>query len=257
MNNHRDILGIAFNVLVVLFMLALIVFGLNKIGVYNLPAPIEKLIGTYNEVSDDNQYGNNNVVDSMVYDDYYSGLVTSSEITYENARVLLESIVPADNYSQDISVQYFQNNKKNPYIEKISVNRRKGLYSATVMDLASGIVKTIQEKNNVISVLPEGKEENWYELPKGEFDISDECGFILTVENFINSQSLLEQASFSLSKGNFGSEITIVFDSVIDGYTQKEQYTVSLDFGVVISAECYENDTLVYSMSTNNLCFSK
>ena len=44
MNNHRDLLGIILNVLFAVLVLAIIILGLNRMGLYNLPEQIENFI---------------------------------------------------------------------------------------------------------------------------------------------------------------------------------------------------------------------
>ena len=252
MNNHRDVLGIVFNVIVILLLLTLIIIGLNKIGVYDLPDPVEKVLGTYKESEADGPEKNNEVVNSIIYKNNDEFFITASDITYENARLLLKNISPSDNYIHEITVEYY-NDGKSYYGEKIKVVRNKGLYSANIYNSNSKIIKSIKEKETSFVVSYNDDSKNNAEFPKGTFNISDECSFILNADNFLTGSFSLNEASFSVSNGAYGGEITIVFDNVLDGYIQKEKYVISLDFGVVISAECYENDELIYKMKTKSI----
>ena len=45
----------------------------------------------------------------------------------------------------------------------------------------------------------------------------------------------------------------IEFTSKDGDYSQLQKYTLSLDFGIVTEAYCYENDVLIYELTTNAL----
>ena len=50
MNNHRDILGLIVNIIVVAVILCTIVVGLNRIGIYDLPDGLEKLLSPLKKI---------------------------------------------------------------------------------------------------------------------------------------------------------------------------------------------------------------
>ncbi len=45
----------------------------------------------------------------------------------------------------------------------------------------------------------------------------------------------------------------INFISHIGSYVQLQVYNINLDYGAVVSAKCYENDKLIYSLTTNSI----
>ena len=87
-------------------------------------------------------------------------------------------------------------------------------------------------------------------LPAGGFDISDECGFVITAKDFVDSAENLEEADFSLFGCEYGAAVSVTFNNTVDSLTVVEKYVISLDFGVVLSVESIINEKPVYSMST-------
>lgn len=94
MKNNRDISGFIANILIVVAILALIVVGLNRIGIYDLPDSVEKLLGTSDEQDDpalSESFGTD-IDKSLVYDENQGLVLTGSELTFENARSVLERL---------------------------------------------------------------------------------------------------------------------------------------------------------------------
>lgn len=252
MNNHRDILGLIVNIIVVAVILLTIVFGLNRIGIYDLPDFVEKLLGTYEENNGDVHTGNNDITDSIKYNDNGIVVVSDVDLTYESARELLSLVVPVTDYTHTMIAEYVGSDDK-VFTENVSIVCENGLYEAAVFDKDSNVKKRIKESEDSVVIENVEDKSPKITLPRGNFDISDECGFILSCENFLSSDYELDEASFSVSNGTHGAQIKIVFDTIMGEYIQKETYVISLDLGVVVSAECRENDKLVYSMKTKSL----
>ena len=82
------------------------------------------------------------------------------------------------------------------------------------------------------------------------FSVSDECGFILTHDAFLASDFLLDASTFEKNVNEYGSNLIITFDNEFDEFQQTLKYTISLDYGIVTDAECYEQGVLVYKMNT-------
>ena len=251
MKNHREISGILANVLIVVAILLFIVFGLNKIGVYDLPDVVEKIIGTYNENGiESDKNGGKNIKDAK-----FDGKKKEDSVyvlSYENARELLEKVSAVPEYSHKLTFESYYNSKK--LVKNVSLSRRNKLYSAYVMDENGRVEREIIETaNNVTVISYDDKELVEVNLEKGNFDISDECGFVLTVDSFLNSGFELDKASFLQFENDYGTCVRIEFNNTFANITQSEVYEVSLDFGVVTMAECYEDDVLVFSMKTSEL----
>lgn len=253
MKNHRELLGIAVNVVLVVVLLIFIVVGLNKIGIYDLPDWAEKIIGTYDNPDDDGLNNRADTEKSIEYSADKNAVEHASELTYENARELIEAVLPVSAYKHEMTVEYLSGGEK-VSSEIVSLICSDGLYRASVSDIDGNPKKYVSENadSTVVTVF-EGGESAELVYPKTTFDISDECGFIIKADNFLESDYELDEATFYLENGSYGAELTITFDTVLGEYTQTEVYTLSLDYGVVVFAECFENENLVYSMSTKSL----
>lgn len=255
MKNHREILGIAVNIVLVIVLLLFIVIGLNKIGVYDLPDRIEKLIGTYEEPQDTSAKAQPGLDESVEYDDKKPKVTPASELTYENARSLIEAVVPVNSYKHEMTAEYYDEDNV-ASLQNIYFQSDNGTYLAVVTDGAGNTVKSVSENDENITVTAyvDGNEKVMT-YPKSGFDITDECGFIITADNFLGSDYELDEASFYLENGTYGTELTITFETVMGEYSQTEVYTLSVDYGVVVYAECFENDKLIYTLKTKSLSY--
>lgn len=254
MKNNRDISGFIANILIVVAILALIVVGLNRIGIYDLPDSVEKLLGTSDEQDDpalSESFGTD-IDKSLVYDENQGLVLTGSELTFENARSVLERLSSPDSYSQKLILNFTEGDRSDS--QTVELTKSSGLYKASIFSSSGTLIKTVTEDKKGFTVKAKNaKGEESFTLPRAGFDISDECGFILDAKSFLESGFTLDEALFESSVGKYGSQITITFENAVGDYRQKQVYTISLDYGVVISALCYENDVIFYSMDTTLL----
>ncbi len=254
MKNYRDLFGIVANAVLVLALLFAIMIGLNKIGVYELPNFVERIIGTSEVVDSGQDVGDTNVYSTVNYKVSDSA---SEEISLNsnNIKNLVMNITPAENYRQSIYVvNYSDDAEKN---EKMSIVCKGGYYDIIVMDSDGHLIKNVSEsdtKTSVTVLSTDGVLEN-FEVDKGSFSVWEEVGIILNSNNFISSDYELAETDFMVQYGDFGAEAIFEFVTDFQNYSQREIYTLSLDYGIVISAECYEEDVLVYSMKTSSLEF--
>ena len=252
MKNHRDLFGIISNMLLVLVILLVIVLGLNRIGVYKLPDSIERLIGTYS-ADEGNDYGNDGKLYSSLKKQSEEGNYTfeTQQLTYDNAALLLSKISPLDNYYHVFEYSVYSGEAS--ISNSVSLYRRSGLYEASVFDSSDILIKRIDEHHDTVLITEYDRTEKSIEVPKGGFSVSDELGFIVSYEGFLNSAYELSEADFVLSYCDYGAVLSITFESVFKGYVQKEIYDIALDYGIVTGAKCYEADKMIFSMTTSSL----
>lgn len=249
MKNHRDLFGLLANLLIVAVVLAAIIIGLNKIGVYDLPDWAEKLLGTAEVGSETSAEDNSLAYENVGYDSDSTGLLVGNVPTYANAKQLLSAVKPDNGYMQEIIV--VQNSSSSKLTQRMTVVNDAGLYEINILDEAGNLIKHIKEDGENINVIIFDRgQSSKYSLPKGDIAVWEECGVLLNSDNFLDSDYELENSEFQIVDSDYGTCAVIEFDSSFDGYSQREIYTVSLDYGVVLEAQCYENDTLVYSLET-------
>ena len=248
MKNKHEMIGLVSNIFAVLILLAIIVIGLNYIGLYNLPSPIEKVLGTYKGTDSADGVNDDEVYD-LIDDDIVKSEIIVSELSYENAHLILENVSVKKDYFHDIVVsRHFD---KMVLTENISIERQNGFYQAVVLNSDKIPVKIIKELEDEVSVEIPG--DGVVLVPKGDFEFSDECGFVLDADEFLASNPMLDEASFSQTVSENGTFISVVFDYTEYGTTYKQEYVVSLDYGVVTEVRTYEQENLIYEMKTVSL----
>ena len=253
MKNHRDLLGLLINALIVVLILAAIVFGLNKIGVYDLPDGIEKFFSGFGD-EDNSDIGNEALIyDTLDFDENEDNVPSVADVSYENARSLLENVSVDVNYSQEILVENIS--EANVRTDRFIVSKRDSNFDVSVYNDKDVLVKTISTKDGFVYITnplsPSG--DGVVKLTASDFSISDECGFILTHSEFLESDFALDESTFSVEKGKYGSNLLITFENSFEDYTKTQIYTVCLDYGIVTDAKVFENGVLVYKMSTVSL----
>lgn len=253
MNNHRDLLGIVLNVLFALVVLGIIIIGLNRMGLYELPSVIENMFTGSSEQENSVDVDDGKVYSSVGYDDEKSAEVEKTLVTYENARLMLEKVKSVDDYHHEVYVS--RDDKKTNDDARINIDKKDGLYRASVYTGNGKLTKEISEKDGNITVKEYVNEKlkSEFTYPSGNFTVGELAGVILDHENFLSGEYALSEGEFSVIQGDFGIELEIAFDTVMDNYKQREVYRMNLDYGVVVSARCYENDVLIYDMQTVNL----
>ncbi len=252
MKNHREFLGVIANVFLVAIVLLIIVIGLNKIGVYPLPAWAERLIGTSDKSMVIGSEDDFEIYNALKADGNDKKL-NSVGITFDNADVILKNLGPVQNYSQIIHIESIYGKYK--VNETVSIFVNDSLYTATILNSHGVQTRQLVEGIDSITITDyiDGRAIE-AEYQKGSFSVYEECGFILDVDNFLASNFKLNDATFVLTENEkFGSLMIVSFESCYESLKQVEQYTVSLDYGVVVSAFCYEGDNLIYSMTTSEL----
>lgn len=251
MNNKPELLGLLANIFAVILLLCFIVLGLNRIGIYSLPEPIERLLGTYDN-KDGNGKQDDEIYDSMKFDDSIVEF-KSVEIDSSNAMAVLRELSAAENYNQQVKVKhYFDNDIRS---ESMKILRKNGSFDITISDIYGNKHKHISEHGDLVRIETFDSSKNSFvsEFEKGKFDISDECGFVLTVEQLLESESNLDESAFSLNETDDDIYMSITFDSELYGIKQRMTYSISLGYGIVTDVMCYEGDMLVYSMETETI----
>ena len=250
MKNKKEILGLAVNISLVVFLFCFIVAGLNIIGIYSLPKPIEKLLGTY--VDEETSYADDDIIYSSIDFTETASVFQTVSLDYESAFTVLNNLVPRRSYAQKINVIY--KNDQNERKEIINVMKTGSAVLAEVSDENGIPFKRVEYDNDRVLISEFfGDFTGSNEFSKGEFNIYEDCGFILTAEEFLNSGFELQEADFNRFIKDGAYYISISFDNKRFNSSQFVKFVISLDFGVVTEAYCYENDSLVYEMTTESI----
>jgi hypothetical protein len=240
-------------ILVILILIAGVIYGLERIGIFSFS---ELLPWVDSEISD----GHN---DHFKYDnDIYSALAEQkssdkvsvvSDLSREHVIKLLEEITVSENYYQEYNVS-IPDNIGVSFDSKATVLCRDGLYDVSLYSNSGNIYKRVVESENTVEIynFDSAGKESKTTLNKGGFDIQSDTGIIMTHNRFFSDYASYDPESefYSVAYSDFGSVLYFEFLTEIDEFSQKECYWLSLDYGVVIKAECFEDENLVYSLET-------
>ncbi len=118
-------------------------------------------------------------------------------------------------------------------------------------DTSGNLEKTIIEENAIVTV----QTYNNSQTSISEFNSESTNAFIEAgvpdISAFISNDG--ENFKYTLHDSEYGKLLYAEFTSDKDSYTQEQRYYISLDFGIVIKAECYENGSLIYALNTLTL----
>ena len=250
--NFKKYYGYAMNVLVIAAILLFIVLGLNYIGLNNLPAPIEKLLGTHNERDNSISRDDNAVYSAVSESKDNKDFVSTASISYENARKLLEDISTNRDFLQEVYVENIFEEASEKF--RAVVEFRDGNYLVELYDDNGQPVKTVKELDDQVEVTYyRNFREDTAKFNKGNFSIAEECGMVLDAKMFLDTEYELSEGEFSVENSDFGSILVVEFTKEIDGYVSREVFRLSTDYGVVVSAESYDGEVKVYSTKTDVL----
>lgn len=143
---------------------------------------------------------------------------------------------------------------------------RSTLYSTRRSRTRTGILKFEQENRRVELYAPDGTLEKTVtendgkvsvRTVDGSADFSSGAVSMFAEAGVPEVASFLENAgddwTFSLVESDYGTLLYAEFLHEKGAYRQLEQYYISLDYAIVVRADCYENDVLVYSLNTTAL----
>lgn len=249
MKNFKNALASVLNVLVIAAILLFIIAGLMKIGILDTPEFLRGLLGKETEKSGNpSDSAADFLKDAENFPEY---TLHSAELTPENVRSILSSVEVAKEYTHD--VKYTVISKKSSATNRIYITKKDDILCAFYMSDTGNVEKQIlrDSENTHINTLVNGNMQS-KSYPNGEIDFSAETGVIITHEAFFEAADD-PQYSFEIKSDDLRTVMLIKFDSVMGNYSQHQEYTLNLDYGIVTEAKCYENGNLIYELTTNSL----
>ena len=166
------------------------------------------------------------------------------DISSDQVKVLLENVNVPESYAW-----YFRStlhSARSSVSENGIMLFSDDSYKLELFDENSNLKKTVvQEGGNVSVAIGDNNAEF-----ASSADAFEEAG-VPSLSDFMSSE--LNDFNFSLVESNIGSLLYAEFVSTKGKYSQSEQYYISLDYGIVVRADCYENGTKIYSLETTAL----
>ncbi|MCR5353007.1 MAG: hypothetical protein K6D98_01755, partial [Clostridiales bacterium] len=192
--------------LVIAAILVFILLGLWKMGLLEPPEFLNGFLG----ISSGKPAGvlSEDVDKTLKSGDSYAGTETDkADLTVENAKKILTSIIPAENYVQDVQFTVYSDNSsvsQRVVLFRSHAGRRAYFISGNT---ASKQVVEASDGSITVNTLANGR-VNTVTYAAGSFDISDEIGAVLTHEAFIEVADE-DNYTYSLVSGENGSEMII------------------------------------------------
>lgn len=195
--------------------------------------------------------GNDAKIYASLDDDVAGDSHLYPEISHDNVKSLLTSITTPDVY-----YWYFNStilSSANEYSTNGILKFNNGNYMIeSYMSGSDGkLLKSVIEEDGIVTI----QTHNYSRTSTAEFNSESTNAFIEAgvpeLALFLNDSG--DDFKYSMHDSEYGKILYAEFISQKDGYSQEQRYYISLDFGIVIKAECYENGHLVYALNTITL----
>ncbi len=125
-------------------------------------------------------------------------------------------------------------------------------YIVDIFGSDNSLLRTVTDNGTVILVqrYEAGIRDTQKSFSSNNTTIFDEIG-VPEIDSFLNSGDI--DFSYSLVDSNYGKLLYAQFTSTSGDYVQSQEYYISLDYGIVVRADCFENNSLIYSLETVSL----
>ncbi len=170
------------------------------------------------------------------------------KITHENVKELLSKVQTPDNFCW-----YFRSS----LYSDIGILSENGIlladgdnYKIEIYSKDNILDRSIIKEGNYVSVSTEANKYEPQTYSSTEFSLFSEAG-VPDPSTFL--ENISDQFTYSITDSEYGSLIYCSFQQALGSYSQKEEYYISLEYGIVIKASCYENEKLIYSLETTAL----
>lgn len=246
MDKLKSVLFLLLNFILIFAVVAVVLSGLHRIGLFEIPDFAAQLFGIHNGTSgEDSPEGNRSFLTGTG-----SYTVIKADMTPENVRKVLEAVVPAKRYSHDLQYTVYSSGGKSTKRLVITEDEKMSCaYFISDGAVTRQIVRT--DSATTVNTL-DGERLNSVSYSNGSFDFAEDTGAIITHKDFFEAVTD-DNYTFTLASDDDSSLLIINFTSSNGSYSQLQNYTLNLDYGIVTEAYCYENENLVYSMTTNAL----
>lgn len=246
MNKLKNAVFSILNVLIIVGILLFILVGLIKIGVFEAPSFLKKLLNSDDGNNDTSPEINSGYTYEYSDNDY---TIQSAVLDSDSVREMLETLQPADSYFQDVTYTIISD--KSTATKHALIMKKAGVYCAFYISENGTIEKQLirQDDTTTINTLV-GDNLHSVTYNNGDIDFDSQTGIIMTHRDFF--QAVEDPAyTFSVMSGDYGTALFIEFTTTIGAYSQLQQYKLSLDYGIVTQANCFENGRLIYTLNAN------
>ncbi len=253
MKKFPDKIVHVFEVLAVIAVVLGIIAGLEYIGILNFSGIFPWNVSDESDSVHVLPYDDGSIYNALSEGKSSDTVSVVSELSRERVEEMLREVTTSETYYQELNVTVYDGDGKS-LATKATVSRQEENYDVSLYSSGGVRYKRITEDGDSVQIYvydSKGKESKTT-LSKGGFDIQSDTGIIMTHDRFFSENSSFgeNESEFSVAYSDFGTVLMFEFRTMLDNYSQTERYWLSLDYGVVIRAECYEEDTLVYLLET-------
>lgn len=249
--NFKNTKALLIQILAILLLFILAFVGLRKLNLVKFPEFIENLIASDDFNSDEYIHDSYKILEYINKTEAEEKNSLYPEITPDNLKNLLNSLNAYDSYYWETT----SNNYYNTSVKSINCKSRisGNRYNVEITsDNGNSLKKCVSNGESTAVYITENKitKKVTYEVGLSDF-YSDAA--IVSIDyfkdfDFNNTNCVLN----TVNKNNF-SLVSVAYTYDRNGTQVENIFLISLDFGVVLFSECYENDTLVYSMNTTSI----
>lgn len=169
------------------------------------------------------------------------------DITHEQVKEMLNTLSPPSSFCWYYTHTLYSSKKSNTTTGILKIDG--GNYRIETYNTDGFLMKSIIGEGDGISVL-----NNTYgtvsEFSSESTSVFIEAG-VPDIEKFASDSGT--DFEYTLVNSIYGTLLFAHFESEINGYSQTEEYYISLDYGIVIKADCFENGNVIYSLATTAL----
>lgn len=191
------------------------------------------------------------IYEAISQDKAIAGVEILPKLTQENARELIEQIKGKNSYVWESKSTVYADTGN--VTSLCTIRHYNGKYLAEMRDAGGNTKKTVYDNLINTTVISYERYSNGEKavFPSAQPDVFSQVG-IANIREFL---SLPEDKEYEISLINseWGSLLLVEFFYTRDEFKQKEAYFISLDYGLVLRAESYDNGALSYLLETVSL----
>ncbi len=252
MKRFEKIGTLLIQIFILLSLFAIAFLMLAKANLIQLPGFMQSLLHTEPEVSSEKIGNNTEILD------YIGNTPENSDafkeyptISVDNMNTLLNSLKPHSNfYWESISETYSdEDTVKRNCRSRISGNR----YNVEILDSDGNIArKCVSDGVETFVTKYSGNKVSTSSYNAGIFDFYSDAGLI-SVDYFKDRDFTSGSCEIRLVENQQYKLVSVVYTYDRNGITVKNDYGISLDYGVVLFAQSYENDKPVFKQITTSI----
>ncbi len=237
-------------ILIVLILFSVSVIGLRKANLIKFPEFIEDIISPVDSSENDYAGTGYEIFQYLSDNKYLEDNAVSPEIDINNLRAMLSSLEPYENYYWECSAEIFSGASGNVKDSKLRISGNK--YNLEIYDENGNALKKYISDGSKTSISDYRYGNGKKVYHSGIFDFYSDAS-IISVGYFKESEFTEDNCEIQLVEKETFNLISLIHSYNRDSINVENHYMISLDFGVVLFAQCYENDRLVYNFRTNSI----